>query len=104
MTQAKTLDFEAALTELEKVVGELDGEVKLDRALDLFDKGMKLSVDCELFLKNAEQKIEILRRTASGALVSEPFEAVAVVAEKSEKSEKSEESRQDRISSNTSIN
>ena len=28
MTQ--TLDFESALAELEKVVGELDGEVKLD--------------------------------------------------------------------------
>ena len=80
MTQEKTLDFEAALAELEKVVGELDGEVKLDRALDLFDKGLKLSVDCELFLKSAEQKIEILKRTSSGALVTEPFEAVAVAS------------------------
>ena len=82
MTQAKTLDFEAALAELEKVVGELDGEVKLDRALDLFDKGMKLSLDCESFLKNAEQKIEILRRSASGAIIAEPFEAAAIGVDK----------------------
>lgn len=86
MTQSQTLDFEAALAELEKVVGELDGEVKLDRALDLFDKGMKLSLDCENFLKNAEQKIEILRKTATGGLVTEPFEA-GLGSEKSEKSE-----------------
>ena len=82
MTQAKTLDFEAALVELEKVVGELDGEVKLERALELFDKGMKLSVDCETFLKSAEQKIEILRKTASGEIVAEKFDAPAIAADK----------------------
>jgi exodeoxyribonuclease VII small subunit len=83
MTQ--TLDFEAALTELEKVVGELDGDVKLDRALDLFDRGMKLSLDCEKFLKTAEQKIEILRRAANGEVVTEPFEPAMAATEKTEK-------------------
>ncbi len=74
MSQSLSLDFEATLTELEKVVSELDGEVKLERALELFDRGMKLSLDCETFLKGAEQKIEILKRTANG-LTTEPFEA-----------------------------
>lgn len=74
MTQSLSLDFEATLSELEKVVSELDGEVKLERALELFDRGMKLSMDCETFLKGAEQKIEILKRTASG-IMTEPFEA-----------------------------
>lgn len=69
-----TLDFEATLAELEKVVCELDGEVKLERALELFDRGMKLSLDCETFLKGAEQKIEILKRTATG-ITTQPFEA-----------------------------
>ena len=55
------------------MVSELDGEVKLERALELFDRGMKLSMDCEVFLRSAEQKVEILRRTASG-IVTEPFE------------------------------
>jgi exodeoxyribonuclease VII small subunit len=82
MTQAKTLDFEAALVELEKVVGELDGEVKLERALELFEKGMKLSVDCDAFLKSAEQKIEILRKTASGEVVTEKFDAPVIAADK----------------------
>lgn len=74
MSQSVSLDFEATLSELEKVVTELDGEVKLERALELFDRGMKLSVDCETFLKGAEQKIEILKRTAAG-MTTEPFEA-----------------------------
>ena len=54
------------------------------RALDLFDKGMKLSLDCEKFLKNAEQKIEILRRSASGEVTIEPFEENLAGTEKLE--------------------
>ena len=73
MTQA--LDFEATLAELEKVVSELDGEVKLERALQLFDRGMKLSLDCEAFLTSAEQKVEILKKTADGGITTEPFES-----------------------------
>lgn len=71
----QTLDFEAALAELEKVVSELDGEVKLEKALALFDRGMRLSIDCESFLKGAEHKVEILRKTAAGTIETEPFEA-----------------------------
>jgi len=67
------IDFETTLAELEKVVNELDGEIKLERALELFEQGVKLSSACEIFLKSAEQKVEILRRTARG-LVTEPFE------------------------------
>ncbi|HEY9778143.1 MAG TPA: exodeoxyribonuclease VII small subunit [Planktothrix sp.] len=67
------VDFETTLLELEKLVAELDGDIKLERALELFDRGMHLSAECEKFLKNAEQKVEILRRTAAG-LVTEPFE------------------------------
>ncbi len=69
----ETPDFEATLFELEKVVTELDGEIKLDRALELFDRGMKLSTICQNFLRSAEQKIEVLRRSADGELVQEAF-------------------------------
>jgi exodeoxyribonuclease VII small subunit len=75
----QTLDFEAALTELEKVVGALDGEIKLEQALQLFEKGMQLSADCEAFLKAAEQKVEILRKTAAGEIVTEEFETTSIV-------------------------
>ena len=73
MTRPKTKDFETTLTELEAVVAELDGDVKLEKALDLFEKGMKLSKDCQTFLKGAEEKVEILKRSMDGAIVGEPF-------------------------------
>ena len=75
----QTLDFEAALTELEKVVGALDGEIKLEHALQLFEKGMQLSADCETFLKSAEQKVEVLRKTAAGEIFTEIFETTTII-------------------------
>ena len=70
---SELFDFEKTLAELEKLTAELDSDVKLERALELFERGMKLSSQCEIFLKSAEQKVEILRRTASG-IIAEPFE------------------------------
>jgi exodeoxyribonuclease VII small subunit len=70
---AKSADFETMLAELEKVVGQLEGELKLEEALALFERGLGLSQDCEKFLKAAQQKIEILKRTASG-VQTEAFE------------------------------
>ncbi len=61
-------DFEATISELEKVVQELEGDVKLEHALSLFDRGMKLSARCKTFLDSAEQKVELLRRDAAGTL------------------------------------
>jgi len=71
---AKTIDFESSLKELEQVVGELDGEIKLERALSLFERGMELSTQLESFLKIAEQKVEILRKQADGSHVAEDFD------------------------------
>lgn len=76
MTQI--VDFETTLSELERLVNELDGDIKLERALELFDRGMQLSIECEKFLKGAEHKVEVLRRTATG-LVTEPLEHATVV-------------------------
>ncbi len=66
---SKNTDFAASLTELEKVVAELDSDVPIEKALVLFERGMKLSNECEKFLTAAEQKVEILKKTASGLTV-----------------------------------
>lgn len=71
--QETMLDFETALAELEQVVAELDSEVKLERALALFEQGMRLSIECEKFLKSAEQRVEILKQTLDGTIITEPF-------------------------------
>jgi len=69
----KGKDFEATLSELETIVQQLEGEVKLEDALRLFDRGVQLSQHCEEFLKTAEQKIEILKKAVNGTLSSEKF-------------------------------
>ena len=49
--------FEEMMEELESIVKKLDNEaVPLEDALDLYQKGMKLSASCDETLKNAEKK------------------------------------------------
>ncbi len=72
--QEEKIDFEASLLELENVVKQLDSEVKLDKALKLFETGIKLSVECEEFIKGAKKKIEILKKKADGSMEPESFE------------------------------
>ena len=65
--------FEECLDRLEKIVDELEkGDVPLDRALELFDEGMKLSGSCRKELEEAEGKVEILLKR-NGKLQPEPF-------------------------------
>lgn len=75
----KNADFETMLSDLEKVVADLEGELKLEEALALFEKGLTLSQECEKFLKGAEKKIEILRRTANG-VQTDPVDEAELLA------------------------
>ena len=60
-------DFESALAELEKLVKQLEGgDLALDKALALFERGVTLSRYCHDQLGAAERKIEQL--TARGDL------------------------------------
>ena len=51
------ITFEQSLSELEKI--------SLDKAIELYEKGIELSKNCAEKLKNAKQKIE--RLTAAGS-------------------------------------
>ena len=67
--------FEECLQRLEVIVAELEkGDVPLDRALELFDEGMKLSGSCRKELEDAEGKVEILLKR-NGKLQPEAFDA-----------------------------
>ena len=53
------LEFEDALAQLETIVRELEaGRIKLDDAVEAYEKAMALKKFCEDKLKNAELKIE----------------------------------------------
>lgn len=73
--------FEDCLARLEQIVNELEkGELPLEKALALFEEGVKLSNSCRKDLDEAEGKIELLMRQ-NGKLQPEPFEAVGTKAE-----------------------
>ena len=67
--------FEKSLDELERIVEQLEaGDLPLEQSLDLFEKGIKLSRECRERLANAERRIEILTRDASGNVEARAFE------------------------------
>ncbi|KXA43546.1 MULTISPECIES: exodeoxyribonuclease VII small subunit [Staphylococcus] len=59
--------FENMMVELENIVKKLDNEtVSLEEALDLYQRGMKLSASCDETLKNAEKKVNELMKSNDG--------------------------------------
>lgn len=57
----KNIDFEAALTELNQIVEQMEhGNLSLEDSLKSFERGIYLSRSCQNALKNAEQKVQIL--------------------------------------------
>lgn len=66
------LTFEAALAKLESVVDAMEsGDVPLAELLAKFEEGSKLLRVCESRLKDAELKIEQLKKTKDGKSVFE---------------------------------
>ena len=54
-------DFEAAIAELESIVKKLEeGDLALERSLELYERGVQLSRFCHTRLEDAEKRIEIL--------------------------------------------
>ena len=61
------ISFEAALGKLEAIVESMEsGEVPLAELLAKFEEGTKLLKICESRLKDAELKIEQLKKTKDG--------------------------------------
>jgi len=58
MTEEKELSFEEAITKLEEIVAKLEEEnVSLEKAIDYYQEGMKLSQKCANILKSSEEKM-----------------------------------------------
>ncbi len=58
----KNMTYEEALSKLEKIVEKLEeGSLTLDKSMELFEEGTRLSVFCEKCLNEAEQKITQLK-------------------------------------------
>lgn len=60
-TRKKTAHFEKSLESLELLVENMEsGDLSLDEALKAFEKGIKLTQECQQALDEAEQKVAIL--------------------------------------------
>ncbi|MEX1197734.1 MAG: exodeoxyribonuclease VII small subunit [Pseudohongiellaceae bacterium] len=56
-----TPDFEASLEQLETLVNAMeDGELSLEESLEAFEKGIRLTRECQQALQKAEQKVQYL--------------------------------------------
>ncbi|MEI6106350.1 MAG: exodeoxyribonuclease VII small subunit [Opitutae bacterium] len=68
------LSFETALVKLEAIVDSMEqGEVPLAELLAKYEEGSKLLKICESRLKDAELKIEKLKKQKDGTAAFEPF-------------------------------
>ena len=67
MTAKKSINLEKSLADLEELVEELEsGDLPLEKAMKRFEEGIKLTRGCQAALKDAEQKVQILLKSAGG--------------------------------------
>ncbi len=68
------MKLEKAMRRLEDIVEELEkGELDIDKSLEIFEEGIKMSRLCSKKLGEAEAKIERLTRNEKGELITELF-------------------------------
>jgi exodeoxyribonuclease VII small subunit len=76
-TDIASLSFEDAMKALEEVVGQLErGDVALEQSLNLYQRGAALKAHCAAKLKDAEEKVELIRSAEGRALGAGPVEGL----------------------------
>lgn len=75
--ETRDLSFEDAIIQLENIVRELEsGRIKLDDAVEAYEKAVGLKQFCEGKLKAAQLKIEKIEITPSGEIKISELEKV----------------------------
>jgi exodeoxyribonuclease VII small subunit len=65
--QEQARSFETSLEALEQIVRQLEsGDLPLEKSLELFEQGVRLSRECQERLSQAERRIEVLLRDNQG--------------------------------------
>ncbi len=60
-------DFEKSISELEQLVEQMEsGKLSLEDSLAAFEKGIKLTRECQTMLVKAEQKVQLLTQKNDG--------------------------------------
>lgn len=69
----ESMTFEDALAELEQIVRRLEaGQVKLDEAIQCYERGAQLKQHCERKLNEAQQRVERIVIGRDGAPAAKP--------------------------------
>ncbi|REJ77746.1 MAG: exodeoxyribonuclease VII small subunit [Acidobacteria bacterium] len=75
MSKENNGSFEESLEALEGIVKKLEeGELPLEKSLELFEEGVRLSRKCQQKLEKAERRIEMLVKDDEGNPALEAFE------------------------------
>ncbi len=73
-TKLKPKGFEQAVSELRDIVSSIEnGESTLSEAVELYKKGVELSVYCNEFLNKIEEEVIVLRQLTENAESDEGF-------------------------------
>lgn len=71
------MTFEEAMAALEGVVSQLErGEVALEQSIALYERGAALKAHCAGKLKDAEEKVELIRAAEGRAVGVTPVEGM----------------------------
>ena len=71
------MTFEEAMLALEQVVGSLEkGEVPLEQSITLYERGAALRAHCAGKLRDAEEKVELIRAQEGRAVGTTPVEGM----------------------------
>ena len=82
--EEQSRSFESSLEALEQIVRELEsGDLPLEKSLELFEDGIRLSRQCQERLNQAERRIEVLLRDNQGRPVVSAFEEPRTMSENS---------------------
>lgn len=68
-------DFEKSLNELEALVRDLEqGDLPLEKSLAAFERGVRLTRECQQALRQAEQRVEQLVKVDGDNVETRPFD------------------------------
>ena len=71
------MSFEEAMAALEQVVGALErGDVALEASIALYERGAALKAHCAGKLREAEEKVELIRVAEGRAVGTVPVEGL----------------------------
>ena len=75
--QVAEMTFEEAMQALEAVVSQLEkGDVALEQSIALYQRGADLKKHCSDKLKDAEEKVELIRAAEGRAVGTTPVEGM----------------------------